>query len=201
MTEKKKNTEEDYQKAVDAVNERLKGFDAFYNSRLKEIPLYVLDINALAEKVGTEMGEVTQRGKTIPRKFFITKDESALIEIIESAETDFIAMEAALKIFDDHCEAGVPIPKPLYKLIRSLVNGEIRKPKRPQVLNEEYTNMVVVALFREGLKHFSTIRPSEHGAKNVAEIVATALNGKANSPEAVYKRYKKTTDLKKRKTT
>jgi len=200
MIDKKKNTPEDYQKAVAAVAKSYEGFQAFYSSKIKETILYPLDIYALAKTVGSEKREAID-AEVLPRVFFIAKDETVLIKIIDAAKTEFIAMEAALKIFDDHCEFGAPIPKPLHKLIRSLVDGEISKPKRPQVLNEEYTNMVVVALFREGLKHFSTIRPSEHNPeKNVASIVANTLNFAAGSADAVYKRYKKYC-TKNRKTT
>jgi hypothetical protein len=186
-----KKTDEDYQKAVDAVGEKLKGFQAFNGFKIKETILYPLDINALAETVGREKREAID-GEVLPRVFSITKNETALLKIIDAAKTEFIAMEAALKIFDDHCEVGAPIPKPLHKLIKSLVNGEISKPKKPQSLNEEYANMLVVALFKEGLKHFSTIRPSEHNQDlNVASIVSKALGFQAGSGEAVYKRYKK----------
>lgn len=166
----------DIEGARKAIQYQINSFKMLNPSHLKKFPLYLLDVIALAERVG----KITKGS----RVYYICEKPDELKALIAKATSCFYSYEALKIIYTHHYEAVIPYPESLHEFVLECMNGEVKKPSAPKDLYEQMLDMLIPQLVSEGKKYDATMEA-------IYNIISDSLNGEAGSPDAVRKRYQK----------
>lgn len=162
--------------AKKAIQKKVDSFKALNPSHFKRSPLFMLDVNGLAERVG--------KIKRDNRIYYICEHEDELKALIEKSSNCFLSFEALTVIYKHHYQAGIPCPEILHNFVLSCMTGKVKKPAEPKGLYEQMLDFLIPQLVREGKNNGATMDA-------IYQIISGSLNGEAGSPDAVRKRYQK----------